>query len=400
MMADLRELFILVLALLIGFSLLRAFFVILRRRKGQVRLSIDKSIAQSMEIEEPEAEEFDELPNGGARVVSAAGSGQGGYSEHPDGGADEEHIPVLTDTVVLSASSVAGEPSRFETAEAGEPASHPETPEAKPQSQRTPVPARKKQKQNWKAEIHAATSGARSHGDDAGLDLGAVSMTAGERIGQAPKSSPTLPSRLAPAPATSGPGKPSAATAGPLAHPAQELRQAAPASARPPETRTQAETRPRDDSPEFSPGQIIAVHVLAREGKAFNGLELWQYLLAANLRFDEMKIFSKLENHRENAKPVFRVANVVNPGTFDADNIEEFTTPGVSMFMVLPAPIDNMRAFEQMLTAARGIARTFDGRLLDSARQELTRQSIEQARGSIREFEISTYGPSSANGRI
>ncbi len=397
MMADLRELFILVLALLIGFSLLRAFFVILRRRKGQVRLSIDKSIAQSMEIEEPEAEEFDELPNGGARVVSAAGSGQGGHSEHPDGGVDEEHIPVLTDTVVLSASSVAGEPSRFETAGAGELASHPETPEAKPQSQRAPVPTPKKQKQNWKAEIHAATSAARSHGDDADLDLGAVSMTAGERIGQTPKSSATLPpSRLAPAPATSGPDKPSTATTGPLAHPAQELRQAAPASARAPETRTQAETRPRDDSPE----QIIAIHVLAREGKAFNGLELWQYLLAANLRFDEMKIFSKLENHRENARPVFRVANVVNPGTFDADNIEEFTTPGVSMFMVLPAPIDNMRAFEQMLTAARGIARTFDGRLLDSARQELTRQSIEQARGSIREFEISTYGPSSVNGRI
>ena len=397
-MADLRELFILVLALLIGFSLLRAFFVILRRRKGQVRLSIDKSIAQSMEIEEPEAEEFDELPNGGARVVSAAGSGQGGRSEHPDGGTDEEHIPVLTDTVVLSAPSVAGEPSRLETAEAGEPASHPETPETKPQSQRAPVPTRKKQKQNWKSEIHAAANGARSNGDDADLDLGAVSMTAGERIGQPPKSSPTPPSRLAPV--TSGPDKPSTATAGPLAHPAQELRQAPPASARAPETRTQPETRPRDDNPGFSPEQIIAIHVLAREGKVFNGLELWQYLLAANLRFDEMKIFSKLENHRENARPVFRVANVVNPGTFDADNIEGFTTPGVSMFMVLPAPIDNMRAFEQMLTAARGVARTFDGRLLDSARQELTRQSIEQARGSIREFEISTYGPSSVNGRI
>ncbi len=384
-MADLRELLILVLALLIVFSLLRAFFVILRRRKGQVRLSIDKSIAQSMEIEEPETEEFDELPNGGARVVSAMGSSQGDHSGHPDGEADKEHVPVLTDAVVLSTSSVAGEFSRFETAEAGEPASHPETPESKPQSQRDPAPARKKQKRNWKSEIYAATSGAMSNGDDAGLDLGAVSMTAGERIGQPPKPSPTPPSRLAP---------------GPRAEPARELRQAASASTGAAETRTQPETRPQDDRPEFSPEQIIAIHVLAREGGAFNGLELWQYLLAANLRFDEMKIFSKFENHRENAKPVFRVANVVNPGTFDPDSIEGFTTPGVSMFMVLPAPIDNMRAFEQMLTVARGIARTFDGRLLDTARKELTQQSIEQARRGIREFEISAYGPSSVNGRI
>ena len=397
-MTDLRELLILVLALLIAFSLLRAFFVILRRKKGQVRLSIDKSIAQSMEIEEPDAEEFDELPNGGARVVSAVGSGQDGHAEHHDGEADEEHIPVLTDTVVLSTSSVAEESSGLQMAEAGEPASHAETPGSKPQSRRDPAPTRKKRNQNWKSEIYAATNGAMPSGDDADLDLGAVSMTAGERIGQSPKPSPVPPSRLAPV--ASGPDKPSTAAAGLQAEPPPEPRQTAAAGAKESATRPRPGVRPRDDSPGFSPEQIIAIHVLARGGEAFNGRELWQYLLAANLRFDEMKIFSKFENHRENAKPVFRVANVVNPGTFDADNIEEFTTPGVSMFMVLPAPIDNMRAFEQMLTVARGIARTFQGRLLDSTRQELTQQSIEQARRSIREFEISTYGPSSVNGRI
>ncbi len=381
-MTDLRELLILVLALLIVFSLLRAFFVILRRRKGQVRLSIDKSIAQSMEVEEPEAEEFDELPNGGARVVSAVESGQASDSERLDTELGEEHVPVLTDAVVLSTPSARGESSRLEAAEAGEPASLPEFPEPQPQPRRDPVPVRGKPKQNWKSEIHAATSGAAPNGEDSDLDLGAVSMTAGERIGEPPKPSTGPASRLARV--TSGPDSQSTEIA---------ESQVSEAPAKP-------ETRQGEESHEFSPEQIIAIHVLAREGQAFNGLELWQYLLAANLRFDEMKIFSKFESHRENAKPVFRVANLVNPGTFDADNIEEFTTPGVSMFMLLPAPIDNMRAFEQMLTVARGIARTFQGRLLDSARQELTRRSIEQARRGIREFEISTYGPSSVNGRI
>ncbi len=379
-MTDLRELLILVLALLIVFSLLRAFFVILRRRKGQVRLSIDKSIAQSMEVEEPEAEEFDELPNGGARVVSAVESGQASDSERLDTELGEEHVPVLTDAVVLSTPSARGESSRLEAAEAGEPASLPEFPE--PQPRRDPGPVRGKPKQNWKSEIHAATSGAAPNGEDSDLDLGAVSMTAGERIGEQPKPSTGPASRLARV--TSGPDRQSTEIA---------ESQVSEAPAKP-------ETRQGEESHEFSPEQIIAIHVLAREGQAFNGLELWQYLLAANLRFDEMKIFSKFESHRENAKPVFRVANLVNPGTFDADNIEEFTTPGVSMFMLLPAPIDNMRAFEQMLTVARGIARTFQGRLLDSARQELTQRSIEQARRGIREFEISAYGPSSVNGRI
>ena len=140
--------------------------------------------------------------------------------------------------------------------------------------------------------------------------------------------------------------------------------------------------------------------MVAGEGCEFAGRELWDFLHAAGLRHDKMKILSKCEGNRADGQPIFRVANIVNPGTFDADAIDDFSTPGISMFMLLPAPINNLLAFEQMLAVARRLAEALDGRLLDASRQEMTAQGIEQARRRIREFDMSTSAPSSVSSSI
>ena len=396
-MADLRELLILVLALLIVFSLLRAAFVILRRRKGQIRLSIDKSISQSMEHEPPEAEEIEELPNGGARVV-ALGKGEGG-PEKVGGNFEAEidgYVPVLTDAVSLTS---------VDAMNFRQPARQP-APEVRAERK---VPRHRKPKRNWKDEIHAGGSAAPVSGNAQGkrnrkpndeLDLGAVSMTAGERIGEPHKSPVKIDSGSNEAAFGSDRPHREATGAPPPARRQPRVETAAiPEASSAPQARE--ESAPDDGgTPELNPDQIIAIHVIAGEAQPFDGRELWDYLLAADLRYDDMNIFSKLESGRNGSEPVFRVANLVNPGTFDANRIDEFSTPGISMFMLLSATIDNMRAFEQMLAAARGVARTFSGHLLDSQRRELGSQAIEQARRRIREYELSAYGPSSVNSRI
>jgi len=380
-MTDLRELLILVLALLILFSLLRAVFVILRRRKGQIRLSIDKSIAQSMELEQAEEAELDELPNGGARRVAARKEDDRAAvtaAATVDGGVDavagyagvdtEENVPVLTDVVAIAPA-----------------------PAARTARQR-------KQKPNWKTEIrdtYSAGAGLSSNtGREADLDLGAVSMTAGERIGAAPAKSAS-DNNAAPPRRQIAATKPQAG-----AKPPPPIRQAEPRrpTQEPEPLRLGAKEEP--EAADIKPDRIIALHVVASEGETFAGRETWDFLLAASLRYDDRKVFSKFDGNRDDAEPVFRVANLVNPGTFDAGNIEQFSTPGISLFMLLPAPIDNMRAFEQMLKVAHGFADTFDGHLFDSQRRELTPRLIEATRRRIREFEVSAYGPSPLSSRL
>ena len=386
-MTDLRELLILVLALLILFSLLRAVFVILRRRKGQIRLSIDKSIAQSMELEQAEEDELDELPNGGARPAAArqengrAGATAGGVvdSVAASAGVDiEENVPVLTDVVAIA-----------------------------------PAPAQqqarqRKRKPNWKAEIRGAALPSKA-GREADLDIGAVSMTAGERIGAEPAKSATnaknnggatqpRPQGTATATATTKPRE--SAKTPPPARESDPRQAEAPRPAQPEPEPLRLEAKEEKEAADISPDQIISLHVVASEGETFAGRETWDFLLAASLRYDDRKVFSKFDGKRDDAEPVFRVANLVDPGTFDADAIEHFSTPGISLFMLLPAPIDNLRAFEQMLKVAQGFAGAFDGHLLDSQRRELTPRLIEAIRRRIREFEVSAYGPSPMSSRL
>ena len=473
MMADLRELLILVLALLIVFSLLRAVFVIHRRKKGQIRLSIDKSISQSMELEQPEEEGLDELPNGGARPVFA-GDGDAVLAREAEHAAAapavDEHVPVLTDAVKiapLAAASSPQEASPLAASRQPEPARKREqqredaSPRHKPQEPKEPL--HKTSKRNWKAEIYAANGAPKSRPGEQirgprqdrdqhpELDLGAVSMTAGERIGQPSgrpgrsrntgngAARPQTPAGPRPAAASQAanhaanqngnapePGRGQShekareesreeprkeAREEPRKEPRKEPREEPrkeprkepreePRKEPREEPRKEPRKEPRSADAAVSPDQIIALHVVAEEGHAFAGSETWKFLLAARLRYDDMKIFSKYDGNRDRAEPVFRVANLVNPGTFDSDDIDGLHIPGISLFMLLPTPIDNMRAFEQMLTVARRFAETFDGRLLDSRRQELTLESIEAIRRRIREFEMSAFGPSTVSSLI
>ena len=337
-MTDLRELLILILALLILFSLLRAVYVIHRRRKGQIRLSIDKSMPPEAELEDPE---FSELPNGGARVVPTDGTEESAPEQaavHEESDAEDplagDNVPVLLDPVAVTPVAEAPEP-------------------------REQAPQRKRKKK-WKEEI-LESNGKDREQSDFDMELGAVSITAGERIGSdSPK-------------------------------PLKTAEQA--------ESKPEVETDAEIESEEISADRIITINVIAGEDREFNGRELWDFLHAAGLRHDQMKILSKTEGNREDGKPIFRVANIVNPGTFDAGAIDDFSTPGISMFMLLPAPINNLLAFEQMLTIARRLAEALDGQLLDSRRQEMTAQGIEQAQRRIREFDMETTGsPSVSNG--
>ena len=357
-MTDLRELLILILALLILFSLLRAVYVIHRRRKGQIRLSIDKTGAQEAEVEEPE---FTELPNGGARVVSTDETGKpvsGQAAADVESGAEDllagENVPVLLDPVAVTpAAEAVAEPAAE---------SEPEIPEQ---------PRQRKLKKNWREEILGSNEEDRKR-SDFDLELGAVSMTAGERIGiDSPK------------PASF-----------------EEKTESQNEAETQIQTQTQTGTETEAESDAISADRIITINVIAGEDRVFNGRELWDFLHTAGLRHDRMKILSKTEGNRENGEPIFRIANIVNPGTFDADAIDDFTTPGISMFMLLPAPINNLLAFEQMLAVARRLAEALDGRLLDFKRQEMTARGIEQARKRIREFDMGTTGPTSVSNGI
>lgn len=143
-----------------------------------------------------------------------------------------------------------------------------------------------------------------------------------------------------------------------------------------------------DEHKPGEPAEVIVVNVMAGEGYVFAGGDLLQVLITSGLKFGEMNIFHQRLDSDNKGPVVFSVANILNPGTFDLNSMEEFTTLGISLFLALPAPTNNLEAFEQMLDVAQQICEALDGELRDDNRNIMTAQTIEHYRQRIRDFEL------------
>lgn len=139
---------------------------------------------------------------------------------------------------------------------------------------------------------------------------------------------------------------------------------------------------PRDVEPE-----VFMLNVVARSGAGFRGEDILHILLACDLRFGDMDFFHRHEQEAGRGPIQFSVANMMQPGVFDIDNMSEFTTPGLVFFLTLPGPEDMMKAFEYMLETAQVVARNLEGDVLDETRSVLTRQTLEHSRQQIRDLE-------------
>ena len=126
---------------------------------------------------------------------------------------------------------------------------------------------------------------------------------------------------------------------------------------------------------------------MAQKGEVFNGGDLLDIVLKCGLRYGSMDIFHRYSDTKGDGALLFSMANMVRPGTFDLDAMDEFTTPGVSLFMTLPIDADSMQSFDLMAETAQAISQTLNGELKDEQRSAMTKQTLEHSRQRIRDFE-------------
>ncbi len=131
--------------------------------------------------------------------------------------------------------------------------------------------------------------------------------------------------------------------------------------------------------------KIVTLYVRARDDRSISGLSLLDAAIKAGLRFGEMKIFHR--RHRGATRPVFSMANITRPGSFDPAGWNLFQTPGVTLFMTLPGPVSALDAWDAMLATGKRLAELLDADLMDDAQCLLTRQRIAQIREDMREFD-------------
>lgn len=148
-----------------------------------------------------------------------------------------------------------------------------------------------------------------------------------------------------------------------------------------------AEKPVSNEKPSTQPQEVLILNVVAPESQLMSGAVLLPTLLTLGFKFGEFNIFHRHQDESGSGDVLFSLANMFNPGTFDIDNIEQFTTQGVSLFLSLPVNADSMTTFNMMHNAAKKIAAEFDGQVLDGQRNVLTRQTVQHYIERIREFE-------------
>ncbi len=120
----------------------------------------------------------------------------------------------------------------------------------------------------------------------------------------------------------------------------------------------------------------------------FNGAIILDAAKDVGLELGEMDIFHRYcEASGHKKTPQFNMASMVEPGSFPRDEMEDFVTPGLSLFLQISGGHSGLALYDEMLATAEKLAERLDGELQDATHCSLTRQAIEFQREEIIEYQ-------------
>ncbi|GAA3709022.1 cell division protein ZipA [Oceanisphaera sediminis] len=132
---------------------------------------------------------------------------------------------------------------------------------------------------------------------------------------------------------------------------------------------------------------VYVINLVARPNQQLAGGELARVLTDAGFSFGDMDIFHRHHTAAHQGEALFSLINMVKPGTFNPNAMGQFSTPGVSIFMQLPAPGEAKNHFNLMVHTAEKMAEELDALLLDGQRSPLSPDYLAHCREQLRDYD-------------
>ena len=132
---------------------------------------------------------------------------------------------------------------------------------------------------------------------------------------------------------------------------------------------------------------LVGADAIGRLGMgAVRAEDLVLALREAGLRHGRFGIFHAPVSDTDDT-PIFSVASLTEPGSFDLTRVHTDVYQGVSLFLGLPGPVEGVTAFEAMVNAARAVAKRLDGNLVDEHGSTLSVQRERYLREEVIQFQ-------------
>jgi len=159
---------------------------------------------------------------------------------------------------------------------------------------------------------------------------------------------------------------------------------------------TTAEAAPMRAPPEVTPRpakkipsrKIVALRLSAGTD-GVEGARLKLLLEAADLRHGKYSIYHRLHT---DGSPLFSVASMVEPGTFDPFAMNSVKFPGITLFMQLPGSLAGDAMLAQLLACARELEQAMSGVLQEERGMPLTAPREQRLREDVADF-LHLLGP-------
>jgi cell division protein ZipA len=132
--------------------------------------------------------------------------------------------------------------------------------------------------------------------------------------------------------------------------------------------------------------KIVTVRVCAAGDARWSGATLLSALELHGLAYGRYQVFHR---RHVDGRSLFCVASLIEPGTFDVTRMSSEEFRGITLFAVLPGPLEPLLTIDELLSAARGLAEELAGMVQDSKGMPLSPQRAAALRDDVARFQAS-----------
>jgi cell division protein ZipA len=132
--------------------------------------------------------------------------------------------------------------------------------------------------------------------------------------------------------------------------------------------------------------KIVTVRVCAPGEVRWSGATLLSALELHGLAYGRYQVFHR---RHVDGRSLFCVASLIEPGTFDVARMATEEFRGVTLFAVLPGPVEPLLTVDELLGAARGLAQELSGMVQDNKGLPLSPQRAAALRDDVARFQAS-----------